>query len=88
MENNEQQPVAYSSMIEKFQKTHIGKNVLHTALEEIKTPEEVKQFYDEYVEMTKEMILSGDPDKTAKDNIKMVLPQFDAATQELWKVVL
>lgn len=88
MENRETPQIEYSSMIERFQKTHIGQNVLHTALKEVKTPEEAQKFYEEYVKLVGEIILSGDAEKTAKDNIKMVLSQSDAPTQERWQGVL
>jgi hypothetical protein len=79
-------------IIEHLKGKSPGRNIVFIAIEELKTPEEIKEFYEEYVELLRTQgdteYVRENPEKVADENIGYVLGYYNQQTAELWMETL
>jgi len=82
----------YGDLLERLEKASPGRNFVFTAIETLKTPTEIKQFYQEYVDYLRQHGASEDiranPEAVANDNIGYVLGYYNKETADKWFKVL
>lgn len=80
-------------LIEKLKEEKPGRNYVFTAIETLTDPQEIKQFYSEYiVELKKETKApcdpKDDPKTVANSNIGYIVGYYDKATADRWMKTL
>ncbi len=78
-------------LIKKIQEAYPNQNFVFAAATMLKTPEEIRQFYQEYVAHLKEYgsdKVKSHPELTAKANLSVVMGHCNVGTVALWKSVL
>jgi hypothetical protein len=79
------------SLIKRLQGIDPSRNIVFTAIEQLRNPEEIKRFYREYVEYLR---TRGDEKvretakQVANENIGYVVVYYGEETSERWKSIL
>ena len=76
------------TLVQRLQNKEPDRNVVFTAIEQLKTPEEIKEFYQEYIEWLKTNTELSDPEKVAKENIGYVIGYYSQETANTWMKTL
>ena len=80
------------SLIEKLKEAKPGQNVVFTAVETLKDPKEIKQFYSEYIDCLKKCGDSEEvrtnPEAVANRSIGYILGYYDKETVDRWMNIL
>jgi len=81
-----------ATLLERLEKASPGRNFVFTAIETLKTPTEIKQFYQEYVDYLRQHGASeeirANPEAVANDNIRYLLERNNKETANRWFKVL
>ena len=87
MEKFEHGSEAPKNLLQELQAKNPDRNVAFTAIEEIKDPEQMKQFFQQYVAWLKEASQEN-PEDVAKQNIGYIVAYYDKETADRWMKVL
>ena len=87
MNTNQKLLEEHFTVFKRLRKEYPEKNVLYAALENLKTEEEIREFFPQYVEW---LTVKGDPVIGAKSNIQYVAMYYGNHQEILdrWAIVL
>ena len=79
-------------LIERLQEKAPKRNLVFTAIEELNHPDQIRQFYQEYIfwlwDNTKDKSIKQNPEQVANSNIGYILGYYDKEITERWMRVL
>ncbi len=87
MENFEQEHQVPKSLLERLQAEKPDGNVAFTAIEQLKDEAQIREFFEQYVELLKGEI-EDDPEAMARQNISFMVGYYDKETADRWEKAL
>jgi hypothetical protein len=80
------------NLLKKMEKLHPKRHAVFTAIEELSTREEIRQFYEEYINYLKtearEPQVRREAERVARENIGYILGYYDKNTADKWMKTL
>ena len=76
------------NLLERFEKAEPGRNPVFTAVETLRDPTEMRQFYQEYVGYLRQHgdteNVRANPEAVANSNIGYIVGYYDKKTADIW----